>query len=106
MGLLKRKQMIIDVHHPNRANVPKAAVREQLAKQFNVKDEKCIFVFGFRNAFGGLRSTGFALIYDSLEDALDSEPKYRLIRSGLMKKVEGSRKQRRELKNRRKKVRG
>ena len=26
------------------------------------------------------RPTGFALVYDSLEDALDCEPKYRLVR--------------------------
>ena len=44
-----------------------------------------------RTGFGGQRSTGFALIYDTLEDALDSEPKYRLVRVGLKKKKEGSR---------------
>jgi small subunit ribosomal protein S24e len=63
-------------------------------------------VFGLRTAFGGQRSTGFALIYDTLEDALDSEPKYRLTRIGLKPKKEGSRKQRKELKNRKNKVRG
>lgn len=55
-------------------------------------DDKTIFTFGFRTAFGGQRSTGFALIYDTLEDALDCEPKYRLVRSGLKAKKEGSRK--------------
>jgi small subunit ribosomal protein S24e len=69
-------------------------------------DDKTIFVFGFRTAFGGQKSTGFALIYDSLEDALDSEPKYRLVRAGLKTKKEGSRKQRKELKNKKKKKRG
>ena len=69
-------------------------------------DDKTIFTFGFRTAFGGQRSTGFALIYDTLEDALDSEPKYRLVRSGLKTKKEGSRKLKRELKNRKNKVRG
>ena len=59
-----------------------------------------------RTGFGGQRSTGFALIYDTLEDALDSEPKYRLVRVGLKKKKEGSRKQRKELKNKKNKVRG
>jgi ribosomal protein S24E len=43
-------------------------------------DAKNVFCFGFKLAFGGGRSTGFALIYDSLEAALDVEPKYRLIR--------------------------
>jgi hypothetical protein len=35
---------------------------------------------GVKTDFGGHRSTGFALIYDTHEDALDVEPKYRLIR--------------------------
>ena len=69
-------------------------------------DDKTVFVFGLRAAFGGQKSTGFALIYDTLEDALDSEPKYRLARSGLRAKREGSRKQRKELKNKKLKVRG
>jgi len=104
--LLNRKQMIIDVTHPNKASVPKAELRELLAKEYKVNDDKTIFIFGFKLHFGGQRSTGFALIYDTLEDALDAEPKYRLIRAGLKTKKEGSRKMRRELKNRKKKVRG
>jgi len=104
--LLNRKQMVIDVLHPNKATVSKKDLKEILAKEYSVNDDKTIFTFGFRTAFGGQRSTGFALIYDTLEDALDSEPKYRLIRSGLKTKKEGSRKQRRELKNRKNKVRG
>ena len=39
-----------------------------------------IFLFGFRTAFGGGRSTGFALIYDSLDAAKKYEPKFRLAR--------------------------
>lgn len=38
-----------------------------------------VIVFGFRTAFGGGKSTGFALIYDS-KDSLKFEPRYRLIR--------------------------
>jgi len=104
--MLNRKQMIIDVLHPNRANVSKKELQGLLAKEFKVSDEKTIFLYGFRTQFGGGKSTGFAMIYDSLEDALDVEPKYRLIRSGIRSKKDGSRKQRRELKNRKKKVRG
>jgi len=104
--LLNRKQMIIDVTHPNRPNVPKSELKTALCKQYKVNDEKTVYVFGMRTAFGGQKSTGFALIYDTLEDAYDAEPKYRLIRQGLKKKVQTSRKQRRELKNKRKKIRG
>lgn len=40
-------------------------------------------LFGFRTAFGGGKSTGFCLIYDSVEDAKRLEPKYRLVRVSL-----------------------
>lgn len=65
-----------------------------------------IFVFGFRTDFGGGRSTGFALVYDTLEAAKKYEPKYRLARNGLTKKREGSRKQVKEKKNKSNKVFG
>jgi len=104
--LLNRKQMVIDVTHPNRPNVKKEELRQALGKHYKVTDEKTIVVFGFRTAFGGQRSTGFAMIYDSFEDVLDFEPKYRLIRAGVKTKVQTSRKQRREAKNKQKKVRG
>ena len=94
-------KQIIDVIHPKRANVPKKEVRETLAKQFKVKDDKTVFVFGFKTAFGGQKSTGFATLYDSFADALDTEPKYRLVRSGQGKKKEGSRKSRKDVKNKR-----
>jgi ribosomal protein S24E len=40
-------------------------------------------LFGFRTAFGGGKSSGFCLVYDSVEDAKKFEPKHRLIRAGL-----------------------
>lgn len=104
--LENRKQMIIDVIHPGRANVGVTELREQVAKNFKVNDEKTIFMFGFRTAFGGGKSTGFCLIYDSLEDALTTEPKYRLVRGGHATAKTGSRKMKRETKNRRLKIRG
>ena len=97
---------ITDVIHPGRANVSKTELQERLAKMYDVKDEKCVFVFGLRTQFGGGKSTGFGLIYDNLEAAKKFEPKYRLIRNGLAEAVEKSRKQRKERKNRTKKLRG
>ena len=38
------------------------------------------FVFGMRTQFGGGKTTGFGLIYDSLDFAKKFEPKYRLQR--------------------------
>ncbi|KAF9943651.1 ribosomal 40S subunit protein S24B, partial [Mortierella alpina] len=54
-------------------------LREKLAKMYKV-DKEVVFCFGFRTAFGGGKSTGFALIYDNLESAKKFEPKYRLVR--------------------------
>lgn len=67
---------------------------------------KAISVFGFRTAFGGGKSTGFALIYDSVEAVKKFEPKYRQTRLGLYKVEKQARKQRKERKNRAKKFRG
>eukprot|EP00246_Nothoceros_aenigmaticus_P016298 TRINITY_DN72_c0_g1_i1.p1 TRINITY_DN72_c0_g1~~TRINITY_DN72_c0_g1_i1.p1 ORF type:complete len:138 (-),score=26.21 TRINITY_DN72_c0_g1_i1:423-836(-) len=104
--LLARKQFVIDVLHPGRPNVAKVELKEKLAKIYEVRDGQTIFVFGFRTQFGGGKSTGFGLIYDNLEAAKKYEPKYRLIRNGLATKVEKSRKQMKERKNRAKKIRG
>lgn len=65
-----------------------------------------VFCFGFRTQFGGGKTTGFALIYDTLEYAKKFEPKYRLVRNGLLTRAKGARKQRKERKNRMKRVRG
>merc|ERR1719178_143848 len=103
--LLGRKQMVVDVIHPGRANVSKAEVREKLAELYKTSAD-VIFTFGYATAFGGGRSTGFACIYDSLDVAKKFEPKYRLQRAGLYEKPSGSRKQKKEKKRRLKKLRG
>lgn len=97
--------MIVDVLHPGLANVSKDQIREKLSKMYK-SDKENVFVFGFRTAFGGGKSTGFALIYDSLDAAKKFEPNYRLQRHGLVKIEKSSRKQRKERKNRDKKFRG
>lgn len=58
----------------------KAELKDKLAAMYEVKDPNSIFVFKFRTHFGGGKSTGFGLIYDSVENAKKYEPKYRLIR--------------------------
>jgi len=76
--LLQRKQMVVDVLHPTRANVSKDELRDKLAAMYKAPKDQVI-VFGFRTQFGGGKSTGFALIYDSKE-ALKFEPRHRLIK--------------------------
>ena len=53
-----------------------------IASPFNlqVQDTSCCLLFGFKVAFGGGRSTGFGMIYDSLVAAKKFEPKSRLTR--------------------------
>ncbi|CAA6672866.1 unnamed protein product [Spirodela intermedia] len=105
--LLSRKQFVIDVLHPGGPMFRRyVELKEKLARMYDVKDQNAIFVFKFRTHFGGGKSTGFGLIYDSVENAKKYEPKYRLIRNGLATKVEKSRKQMKERKNRAKKIPG
>merc|ERR1712212_868675 len=90
--LLQRKQMIVDIIHPNSSTPKKSEVREALAKNYKTTADTII---------------AFGLIYDSVEAAKKNEPRFRLVRHGLADKVEKkSRKQRKELRNRQKRVKG
>jgi small subunit ribosomal protein S24e len=95
-----------DVLHPNRANVSKDDLRAKLAEVYkSTKDQ--INVFGLRTQYGGGKTTGFALIYDSQEALKKFEPHYRLVRVGQASKIEkASRQQRKQRKNRAKETRG
>eukprot|EP00184_Porphyridium_aerugineum_P008421 CAMPEP_0184691546 /NCGR_PEP_ID=MMETSP0313-20130426/370_1 /TAXON_ID=2792 /ORGANISM="Porphyridium aerugineum, Strain SAG 1380-2" /LENGTH=129 /DNA_ID=CAMNT_0027149287 /DNA_START=63 /DNA_END=452 /DNA_ORIENTATION=+ len=104
--LLSRKQFVVDVLHPGRATPPKTELTEKIAKMYKVSDDKTIVLFGFHTKFGGGRTTGFGLIYDTLDIMKRLEPKYRLRRAGVLAKPTGSRKQRKERKNRVVKLRG
>ncbi len=81
--------------------LPQSELKDKLASMYDVKEgSDVIFVFGFRTQvralsssgglvirdplacaqFGGGKSTGFGVIYDTKEWAAKFEPKYRLIR--------------------------
>ncbi|KAK4234054.1 S-adenosylmethionine-dependent methyltransferase-like protein [Achaetomium macrosporum] len=104
--LLGRKQMVVDILHPNRPNISKDELRDKLAGMYKAQKDQ-VSVFGLRTQFGGGKTTGFALIYDSPEAMKKFEPHYRLVRVGLATKVEkASRQQRKQRKNRQKTLRG
>ncbi|KAH9037272.1 ribosomal protein L23/L15e core domain-containing protein [Lactarius pseudohatsudake] len=104
--LLGRRQFVVHVLHPSRPPISRTELSEKLAGIYKA-DKARIVPFGFKTHFGGGRSTGFALIYDSEDAQRKFEPKYRLVRAGLSPKVEkASRKLRKERKNRAKKLRG
>uniref|UniRef100_G1QCX4 Small ribosomal subunit protein eS24 n=1 Tax=Myotis lucifugus TaxID=59463 RepID=G1QCX4_MYOLU len=102
--LLQWKQMVIDVLHLGKAIGPKTEIQEKLDKMYKTAPD-VTFVFGFRTHFGGGKTAGSGMIYDSLDYTEKNE--HRLARHGLYeKKKKTSRKQRKERKNRMKKVRG
>ena len=51
-------------------------IREKLAKMYKCTADR-IFAFGFTTNFGGGKTSGFALIYDSMDQAKKFEPKFR-----------------------------
>ena len=65
-----------------------------------------MYLFLFRTHFGGHKTIGFSMVYDSLDYAKKNEPKHGLARHGFYEKKKTSRKQRKERKNRIKKVKG
>ena len=77
--LLSRRQFIVDVLHSSRPPISRADLSSKLAEIYKV-DKARVVPFGFKTLFGGGRSTGFALIYDSEEAQKKFEPRYRLVR--------------------------
>ncbi len=77
---------VVDVLHPGKATVPKTEIREKLAKMYKTTPD-VVFVFGFRTQFGGGKTTGFAMVYDSLDYAKKNEPKHRLARVSFVSTV-------------------
>mmetsp|Transcript_18587 Transcript_18587/g.28927 ORF Transcript_18587/g.28927 Transcript_18587/m.28927 type:complete len:132 (-) Transcript_18587:3910-4305(-) len=104
--LLKRKQFIVDVFHPNVSSISKSELQHKIAEMYKIEDPSLIFLFGFKTFFGGNISKGFALVYTDLKSAREVEPRYKLIRNKLLESKKISGKQRKELKNRMKKKRG
>lgn len=105
--LLNRRQMIVEAIHPGRAGVAKTELREKLSKLMKVKDEKQTVVFGLKTEYGGMKTVGFANIYDTVEDAKKFEHKHRLVRMEVIEKKEKKgRKGIKESKNRGKKIFG
>ncbi|KAI1501321.1 putative 40S ribosomal protein S24 [Biscogniauxia marginata] len=104
--LLGRKQMVVDILHPGHANISKEQLREKLCTLFKAQKDQ-ISVFGLRTHYGGGKTTGFSLVYDSPEAMKKFEPRYRLCRVGLATRPEkASRQQRKQRKNRQKTLRG
>jgi small subunit ribosomal protein S24e len=104
--LLARKQFSVEILHPGTVCASKKEICEKLCAMYKVKDHSCAFVYGLKGQFGGGRTVGFGVIYDSVDKAKKFEPKHRLIRSGLAQKASGpGRRVKKDIKNKAKKVR-
>ncbi|KAH9849766.1 40S ribosomal protein S24 [Lenzites betulinus] len=104
--LLARRQFVVDILHPSRANLSRAELQERLAAIYKA-DKARVVTFGLKTAFGGGHTTGFGLIYDDEASQRKYDAKHRLIRSGLTTAPpKTNRKLRKERKNRAKKLRG
>ena len=105
--LFARKQFMLDVKHPVRkGTIPKKEIKDKVREVFKVADPNTISVFSFKTAFGGGSSTGFGVIYDNVQAFKRSEPRYRLVRAGLLEKRKIGNKAKKEKKNKMKKLRG
>jgi ribosomal protein S24E len=83
-----------DILHPSRANISKDELRQKLAEMYKASKDQ-VNVFGLRTQFGGGKTTGFALVYDSPEALKKFEPHYRLVRVGFATKIEKASRQQR-----------
>ncbi|KAM5329736.1 small ribosomal subunit protein eS24-like [Glossophaga mutica] len=96
--------MVIAILYPEKATVSKTEICEKPANMCKTTPD-VTFVFGFRNHFGGNRTTGFGVTCYSLDYTEKDGPIHKLTRHGLYEKKKTSRKQQKEHKNRMKKVR-
>ena len=104
--LLARRQFVVDVLHPGRANVPKDELREKIGKMYSMSEPKTIVLYGFRTQFGGGKSSGFCKLYDSIEAVKQFECRYMVARQDIAEHKRYPRKNQKERKNRTKKLRG
>ena len=104
--LLSRKQFVVEIVHPGIPTPSRKEITDKIASMYKVKDSRCISVFGFKPQFGGGRTSGFGLIYESQEATKKFEPKFRLKRVGLAVTKGANRREKKELKLKAKKSRG
>lgn len=106
--LLNRKQFLCDVFHQDCDSFSKAVVVKAVSQKFKVP-ENTVVVDGLKTKFGGGKSQAFVMIYETLDLLKKVEPKYRLLRLGLIEEGKSSKGQRvvkKKEKNRNKKYRG
>lgn len=105
--LLRRRQFVLDVYHPEAAAPSNAQIAEEVARKYRVPQD-CVVIFGSRMKFGGGKTTSFGLIYDNKDALISFEPQHRLRRAKLAqpRDLASKRRTKKERKNKMKKYRG
>jgi small subunit ribosomal protein S24e len=103
--LLDRTQFVVDLRHGGDKAPTRDEIKELLAAKMKAKKD-LIVVFGLETQFGGGRTTGFGLIYKSIDALKLIEPKHRLIKAKLADKGKLTRRQRKNVRKQKMKVWG
>merc|ERR1719460_1956015 len=104
--LLGRKQCQVEIAHAEMAGVKKSVIRAELAKKFKASEDR-ISIVGVKPKYGGGKTSCFAAIYDDMDTRNKYDTKTSLYRDGVVVRPKRqSRKLAKELKGKRKKVKG
>merc|ERR1712226_117106 len=105
--LMARKQCVVDIWHNNAACASRTDIAETVAGRYRA-DAENVVLFGFKTRFGGGRTSGFCLIYDSKDAKKKYEPTFRLrwSKDAPPKDTAMTRKIKKEIKIKRSKLRG
>merc|ERR1711877_47005 len=104
--MLGRKQMAVELLHPDMAGLKKSEIKASIAKKFKASEDR-IAVFGVKPKFGGGRSSGFVTVYDDVDARIKYDTKTNLNRDKVGERpARTARKMAKELKGKRKRVKG
>lgn len=88
------------------AGVKKSAIKAEIGKKFKASEDR-IAVFGLKPKFGGGRSSGFVTVYDDADARKKYDTMANLYRDKILEKPKKqSRKLAKEIKGKRKRVKG
>ena len=91
--LLDRKQFVVDLSHPGDRAPSRDEIKDQVSSRLHANKD-LIVIFGLKTHFGGGRTTGFGLVYDTKDALMKSEPTHRLVKAGLKEKAKSTRRAR------------
>merc|ERR1719356_969166 len=104
--MLGRKQMAVELLHPESAGLKRSEIKAAIAKKFKASEDR-IAVFGVKPKFGGGRSSGFVTVYDDVDARIKYDTKTNLNRDKVGERpARTARKMAKELKGKRKRVKG